>query len=731
MKYGRSWLRGGRTKRSSAGLAAVAALVVLAVLVPAANAQVVRLTNGRLAGVYLRPGLSTAAYEHRTGARPVTAVRQTGLASADPNGLFWQGGPVLHTTRPYLVYWDPSNAISARSRQVLTQYLIDAGVDSGNPTDVYAYRVLPQYTDSTGPSAQGQTFLAASQAISDGQPYPAVDPTTCTPLNQIGFARCITDTQLQQELTRLINTDHLPSGTGANAPVYFVVTPANVDVCADARDCSGGQNGTFCAYHSDYDLPSTSTPVVYASIPFTLGTACQGARLGTTQEPNGDVADVIADNLSHENAEAITDPLPDPGTTAWVTTNGDEVADQCEEQGPNDPNDPNGPTSMDAYLPTLGGSEGAGTLYDQLINGDHYFTQTLWSNSADNCVATSPSASFTSPGRLLPGVSASFDPSASSSSNGYDSTTWNWGDGQSTSTVGSPTPTSHTFTSPGTYTVTLTLVDGAGNTSQVSHAVVVDSPPTAAFSASAGVAETGSPVAFNGATSSDPNPGGSITGYSWSFGDGSPGAAGVAPSHAYGSPGTYNVTLTVAGSDGLTATVSHAVTIVAVPVAVPSRTTRKAVAGSPVSFSGRASSGGITTYAWNFGDGATGSGVAPKHIYARRGTYTVTLTVADAAGFTSTRSLSVAVHASPIKSASLKLVKGKYYLIVTVRGPGTVRVGSAKVTLKRAGKATLKLSLSGAQRRRLHRHKTVKLTIIYTPRHGARITEVTTVKLKR
>ena len=35
------------------------------------------------------------------------------------------------------------------------------------------------------------------------------------------------------------------------------------------------------------------------------------------------------------------------------------------------------------------------------------------------------------------------------------------------------------------------------------------------------------------------------------------------------------------------------------------------------------------TYAWDFGDGSTGSGVSPQHTYAAGGTYTVTLTVTD------------------------------------------------------------------------------------------------------
>jgi PKD repeat protein len=48
------------------------------------------------------------------------------------------------------------------------------------------------------------------------------------------------------------------------------------------------------------------------------------------------------------------------------------------------------------------------------------------------------------------------------------------------------------------------------------------------------------------------------------------------------------------------------------------------------------------TYAWNFGDGATGTGVNPTHAYADNGTYTVTLTASDGAN-TSTDTLVVTV----------------------------------------------------------------------------------------
>lgn len=53
---------------------------------------------------------------------------------------------------------------------------------------------------------------------------------------------------------------------------------------------------------------------------------------------------------------------------------------------------------------------------------------------------------------------------------------------------------------------------------------------------------------------------------------------------------------------------------------------------NPVQFNGSGSfdpDGTIVTYQWNFGDGVTGSGVAPMHAYTAAGNYTVSLVVTD------------------------------------------------------------------------------------------------------
>jgi len=84
--------------------------------------------------------------------------------------------------------------------------------------------------------------------------------------------------------------------------------------------------------------------------------------------------------------------------------------------------------------------------------------------------------------------------------------------------------------------------------------------------------------------------------------------------------------------------------------------------GTPVSFNGSASSDPQSeplTYAWNFGDGGTGTGVNPTHTYAQvagvaSSTYTVTLNVMDTYGLTGQKSTTATIQGlAPLTDAAL------------------------------------------------------------------------------
>jgi len=90
------------------------------------------------------------------------------------------------------------------------------------------------------------------------------------------------------------------------------------------------------------------------------------------------------------------------------------------------------------------------------------------------------------------------------------------------------------------------------------------------------------------------------------------------------------------------------------PPAPPVAAFTSATNGLTASVDGTTSSdanGPIANYAWNFGDGATGSGVTAQHTYAAGGTYNVTLTVTDNTGLTNSVTHAVTVTAPPPNQA--------------------------------------------------------------------------------
>jgi len=314
-----------------------------------------------------------------------------------------------------------------------------------------------------------------------------------------------------------------------------------------------------------------------------------------------------------------------------------------------------------------------------------------------------PNASFSfSPSLPTPGVWIQFDGSGSSDSDGWiASYSWQFGDGS----TGTGVSVYHRYSSAGSYTVRLTATDNQGATDTVTRTVSVGAPanqaPTASFSFSPSSPSSGTQVSFNGAGSSDPD--GWIASYSWQFGDGTT-ASGSSTQHAYNSPGTYTVRLTVSDNQGATDTTTRTVTVTPpanqAPNASFSFSPSSPSTGTQVSFNGAGSSdpdGWIVSYSWQFGDGATASGSSTQHAYSSPGTYTVRLTVTDSQGAsdTTTRQLSVQIPSRPdlsirgiMFSPSSPTIGSQVTVSATIRNVGAGPAGMFRVRLQGAASST-------------------------------------------
>jgi PKD repeat protein len=173
-----------------------------------------------------------------------------------------------------------------------------------------------------------------------------------------------------------------------------------------------------------------------------------------------------------------------------------------------------------------------------------------------------------------------------------------------------------------------------------------NSTPVPSFTYSPSNPSAFSTVSFDASSSRDD---GTITNYSWQFGDGSSGS-GVRPSHQFRSAGDYQVTLTVTDDRNLSASVTRTVTVSAagLPTADFSFSPTRPGPKQVVFFNGSASKAAtgrtIVSYEWDLGNGRGADGVTVTTSYAAPGSFAVTLVVTDDAGQTASTTKSVPVE---------------------------------------------------------------------------------------
>jgi hypothetical protein len=106
---------------------------------------------------------------------PLALASVVPTASAASGKVSYHGGPVLHSSSAYVVFWTPAGeSIPAGSQSLIERFLSDSAVDSGKSSNVFG--VLRQYHDMVGFADYRQTFDPARQVIVDTEPYPPHDP---------------------------------------------------------------------------------------------------------------------------------------------------------------------------------------------------------------------------------------------------------------------------------------------------------------------------------------------------------------------------------------------------------------------------------------------------------------------------------------------------------------------------------------------------------------------------
>lgn len=200
---------------------------------------------------------------------------------------------------------------------------------------------------------------------------------------------------------------------------------------------------------------------------------------------------------------------------------------------------------------------------------------------------------------------------------------WDFGDG-TTADVQNPT---HTFQTAGSYDVKLTVTRG-DVTDSVTQIMNVGGVPNTDFVGSQLEVSVGDIIQFTDKTTNSP------TSWAWDFGDMAE-SSYQNPTHAYQLKGVYTVSLTTRNENGRDSEVKkHYINVGMGPkadfrqVISPFHMYNVPKVVYFVDQSERAP----TSWAWDFGDGATSTEQNPRHVYMNEGTYTVKLTAKNSFG---------------------------------------------------------------------------------------------------
>jgi PKD repeat protein len=236
-------------------------------------------------------------------------------------------------------------------------------------------------------------------------------------------------------------------------------------------------------------------------------------------------------------------------------------------------------------------------------------------------------------------------------------TAWEWDFGDDgTATTQNP---SHEYALPGIYTVSLMASNVAGDDTETKVGyITAGSVPVADFSAAPLAGAVPLTVAFTDLSTNHP------TYWAWDFGDGIY-SDQQNPTYEYDAPGIYAVSLTAGNALGEdTETKLDYITAAVAPVADFVADPTEGAVPLMVSFADL-STNDPTSWSWDFGDGGASTEANPDHQYMTMGTFTVSLTVANAAGEdTKTKTGYIYVTTDPVADFSATPTAGPKPLLV-------------------------------------------------------------------
>jgi len=287
----------------------------------------------------------------------------------------YHGGPVLRASSVYTIFWVPAgHAFPTGYSTLINQYFSDVAHDSYLHSNVYGSTV--QYYETQPKRFVSYNVVNKGPGV-DATPFPNSGCPNYTLSDSTQTTVCLTRAQIQKEIAAYVSSHRIPTGIGTQV---FLFTPKLVGSCITKTALSKGGcydpkgNDGYCAYHSHFG--SGARAILYANMPYNYNGAKQNL-CASGQSPNGTAADAVLNNVAHEHNETITDPLG----TAWYDNRGNEIADKCHLK----------------FGKPLGST--ANGWYNQVINGDRYWLQMLWSNRAKACVQRNnfpqPIVSFT------------------------------------------------------------------------------------------------------------------------------------------------------------------------------------------------------------------------------------------------------------------------------------------------------------------------------------------------